>query len=187
MPYKNKEDRNANHKKRMAEDPEYHARHNERGREWEKNNPEKAQAKSARTYKSLSPEQMDKRAEYTKVWRILNPGKTEAFSAQRKLRVLAHYGKGNLPNCCWEGCTVIDPDMLSIDHKDNNGAEDRKVRGTGNTLYLSLEKEGYPEGFQTLCHNHQWKKEILRRTSLRVQSAKEKLASLSLVSRKKST
>jgi len=28
---------------------------------------------------------------------------------------------------------------------------------------MKLKRDGYPEGLQTLCHNHQWKKEILRR------------------------
>ena len=178
MPYKNKEDRNENHKKRTEEEPEYREKHNARNKEWAKNNPEKVKAKNNRLYSNYTDAKMKERAVATKLWRILNPGKTEAFNAQRKIRVLSRYGKGGLPVCCWEGCTVCDPDMLSIDHILNDGAEDRDTRGTGNTLYLNLEKEGFPEGFQTLCHNHQWKKEILRRKSLRVRNAKEKLASL---------
>jgi hypothetical protein len=183
MPYKNKEDRNANHKRRMAEDPKYREKRNARNKVWEKNNPEKVKEKNKRLYSEYTGEQMKERTASTKLWRILNPGKTEAFNERRKIRVLAHYGKDSMPVCCWEGCTVCDPDMLSIDHVFNNGAEDRATRGTGNNLYLSLEKEGFPEGFQTLCHNHQWKKEIFRRKSLRVRNAK--LASLSLDSSKK--
>jgi hypothetical protein len=180
MPYKNKEDRNANHKKRMAEDPEYRVKHNARNKVWAKSNPEKVKAKNTRLYKKLTAKKMLKRAIYTKLWRVLNPGKTEEFNAQRKLRVLAHYGKHGKVQCCWKNCTVCDPDMLSIDHINNDGAKDRDTRRTGNSLYLSLEKDKYPKGFQTLCHNHQWKKEILRRKSLRMQNAEKKLASLSL-------
>jgi hypothetical protein len=64
--------------------------------------------------------------------------------------------------------------MLSLDHVNNDGSKDRK-RGTGNNLYLSVEREKYPDGFQTLCHNHQWKKEIMRRRELRAQKFRKSL------------
>ncbi len=85
--------------------------------------------------------------------------------AQMKLEVLSHYGKNGQLLCCWPDCTAIDPDMLTIDHVDNTGAQERKKDRThaGMTLYAILKRTGFPEGFQTLCHNHQWKKEILRR------------------------
>lgn len=171
MPYKNKEDRNANHKKRMLCDPEYKTKHLARTKTWAKNNPEKVRAKNIKSARKHAK----KRAENSARWRELNPGKREAFNEHRKVRVLTHYGKERLLLCCWEGCTVCDPDMLSIDHKNNDGSQDRNIRGTGNNLYLSLEKEGYPEGFQTLCHNHQWKKEILRRRALRMEKFRSTL------------
>jgi hypothetical protein len=180
MPYKNKEDRNANHAKRMA-DPEYHSKHNSKNKTWSDANPDKVHRKNQALYSSYTPEQMQERAKRTAEWRVLNPGKVEAFNEQRKIRVLAHYsGKGTV-QCAWEGCTVCDLDMLSIDHVNNDGAKDRGSsdrRRTGSALYLALEKEGYPEGFQTLCHNHQWKKEIVRRRELRIRTAEEKLVSL---------
>ena len=85
--------------------------------------------------------------------------------AQMKLKVLSHYGKDGHLLCCWPDCIVIDPDMLTIDHMDNSGAEERKKDKThaGMTFYAILKRKGYPEGFQTLCHNHQWKKELMRR------------------------
>jgi hypothetical protein len=85
------------------------------------------------------------------------------YNAAIKLDVLSRYGPQGKLQCCWPDCTVIDPDMLSLDHVENNGAEDRKIRGTGVQLYCRLRKEGYPEGFQTLCFNHQMKKELMRR------------------------
>ncbi len=59
----------------------------------------------------------------------------------------------------------MDVGRLKIDHVDNTGAQERKKDRThaGMTLYAILKRTGFPEGFQTLCHNHQWKKEILRR------------------------
>jgi hypothetical protein len=87
-----------------------------------------------------------------------------ATRLRAKEEVLAHYGPAEKLQCCWEGCTVIDPDMLTIDHIDNTGSSDRKGSYKGGvSFYMKLKRDGYPEGFQTLCHNHQWKKEILRR------------------------
>jgi hypothetical protein len=85
--------------------------------------------------------------------------------AQMKIEVLSHYGKDGHLLCCWPDCTAIDPDYLTIDHMDNSGAEERKKDRThaGMTLYAILKRTGYPKGFQTLCHNHQWKKELMRR------------------------
>jgi hypothetical protein len=83
----------------------------------------------------------------------------------RKVKVLTYYGPGHTLGCSWEGCNVTDIDMLSLDHVNNDGANDRRngKGGSGDALYRQAEREGYPERFQTLCHNHQWKKEILHR------------------------
>jgi hypothetical protein len=181
MPYKNREDRNANHAKRMATDLEYHAKHNSRNKIWADANPDKVRLKNQALYNTYTSEQMKERAKRTAEWNVLNPGKVAAFNEQRKIRVLSHYGVNGVAKCAWEDCTVCDLDMLSIDHVNNDGAKDRDNsdrRRTGNALYLFIEKEGYPEGFQTLCHNHQWKKEIVRRRELRIRTAEEKLVSL---------
>ena len=85
---------------------------------------------------------------------------------QTKVEVLSHYGKNQDLKCCWDECEISDPDMLSLDHIHNGGNEERKrTTQAGITFYAKLKEQGYPEGFQTLCHNHQWKKEILRRRS----------------------
>jgi hypothetical protein len=92
----------------------------------------------------------------------------KAGTERIKLEVLTHYGKNGQLLCCWNGCTITDVDMLSIDHVNNDGNIDRKSgwTGSGRRLYAKLKKQNYPDGYQTLCHNHQWKKEILRRKSL---------------------
>ena len=84
-----------------------------------------------------------------------------AARADMKLEVLSHYGKDGKLQCCWTECSVVDPDMLTIDHMDNSGAEERKKDRThaGMSFYAILKRTKYPDGFQTLCHNHQWKKE----------------------------
>lgn len=85
---------------------------------------------------------------------------------QEKIEVLSHYGLSGKLQCNWADCSITDVDMLSIDHTNNDGAEDRRnsIRGQGGIqTYHKLKLLGYPDGFQTLCYNHQWKKEMNRR------------------------
>ena len=91
--------------------------------------------------------------------------------AQRKVEVLTHYGPEHKLQCCWKECTVADIDMLSLDHVNNDGAEDRRnsAGGSGDALYRKVEREGFPTGFQTLCFNHQMKKERLLRRCYKAQ------------------
>jgi len=79
-----------------------------------------------------------------------------------KEEVLTHYGKGGKLCCCWYGCKVKDLDLLTLDHKNNDGAIARaeKKDGTGFKLYSSVKRNGFPDTFQTLCWNHQWKKQM---------------------------
>jgi hypothetical protein len=86
--------------------------------------------------------------------------------AARKLAVMEHYGKDGKAVCCWQGCQISDLDMLTLDHVANNGAAHRREysktgRGGGTALYLMLERQDYPSGYQTLCCNHNLKKHLL--------------------------
>jgi hypothetical protein len=56
--------------------------------------------------------------------------------------------------------------MLSLDHINHDGATERKNVGMGYNTYLRVIKQGFPAGFQTLCMNHQFKKEALHRKFL---------------------
>jgi histone H3/H4 len=49
----------------------------------------------------------------------------ERRDAQKRF-ALTHYGKDGNLLCCWEKCRVSDLDMLSIDHKDDSGANHRE-------------------------------------------------------------
>ena len=72
-----------------------------------------------------------------------------------KTEVLTYYSNGKLACVrCGEG----DITCLSIDHKNGGGHQHLKKIGGAVMLYRWLQKEGYPEGFQTLCMNCQWKK-----------------------------
>jgi len=73
-----------------------------------------------------------------------------------KIEVLTHYGKGE---CACVVCKYNNLDALSIDHINGNGNVHRQTLGnnqTGNHFYLWLKRNGYPEGYQTLCMNCQW-------------------------------
>jgi hypothetical protein len=131
----------------------YHAVY---ARKWREENPEACSVVGCRKPCITSLCEFHTRTQYAK---------NRKSSERRKLRVLTHYGKSRKLLCCWRGCKVCDPDMLSLDHINNDGAEDRKsgFEGCGAGLYRKVEREGYPEGFQTLCHNHQWKKELMKR------------------------
>jgi hypothetical protein len=87
------------------------------------------------------------------------------YNTSIKAEVLSHYGPDGALQCSMVGCSIVDPDMLSLDHVNNDGAEDRGTgRGyAGVPLYAVLKTEGYPEGFATLCCNHQNKKELALR------------------------
>jgi hypothetical protein len=85
-----------------------------------------------------------------------------------KIEVLSHYGPAGRLQCSWPDCEVTDIDMLSLDHIHNDGAEHRrnlfgKKQGSSGSLYCYVRSRGWPAGFQTLCMNHQWKKEGMRR------------------------
>jgi hypothetical protein len=101
-------------------------------------------------------------------WRRKNRQKSRDYinelNRQVKIRVLSFYGKNKKLACCWRRCAVHDVDMLTLDHIENGGTIHR-LSGFGGGIvgYWKLERTGYPSGFQTLCMNHQLKKEIIRK------------------------
>lgn len=85
-----------------------------------------------------------------------------ARNCRAKVEVLTYYGNGKLA-CIQCGETNIN--CLSIDHIDGGGAEHRRrISGSGGVrFYKWLKARDYPKGYQTLCMNCQWDKEIKRR------------------------
>lgn len=73
--------------------------------------------------------------------------------------VFKHYSVDGI-KCC--KCGFDDIRALTIDHIDNNGADERrKLFGhrmyAGTTFYRWLRKNGYPNnGYQVLCFNCNW-------------------------------
>jgi hypothetical protein len=131
----------------------------------------------ARRYRKEHPEKQLAAVLYTRKYRAEHPEKRLANNvacclrsrdarASSKKEALERYGPNGVSKCSWVGCEVSDPDMLSLDHILDDGAEDRKKsdsRGAG--MYLRLRRLGWPEGYQTLCMNHNFKKEAIRRRS----------------------
>lgn len=78
----------------------------------------------------------------------------QSRSNRRKIKfeALAMYGP-----CCFE-CGITDIRVLQIDHIENNGNTERNSLGgykyAGYQFYQWLKKRGWPQGYQTLCANH---------------------------------
>lgn len=64
-----------------------------------------------------------------------------------KQRTIAIEKYGGKCVCCGEK----EPKFLSFDHINGGGSQHRKV--IGGKIIRWLKKNGYPEGFQILCHN----------------------------------
>ena len=78
---------------------------------------------------------------------------------ENRIKVIEHYSKGK--NCCAR-CGLSDIRVLDLDHINNNGYEHRKEIGTLNIIKWILENN-FPTGFQILCKNCNWIKELDRR------------------------
>jgi hypothetical protein len=117
-------------------------------RKWEADNPAKVREVARRSWRKH-------RVKYQAV--------VAKRCQQVKARVLTHYGKNGTLQCCWDSCKIVDIDMLTLDHVNNDGCIDPD-RPKGSALFYGrIERKGFPPGFQTLCWNHQWKKEIQKR------------------------
>jgi NAD-dependent SIR2 family protein deacetylase len=73
------------------------------------------------------------------------------YGIKIRLKALEAYS-GKFPKCSCCGEDTIE--FLGIDHVDGGGNKHRKeLTKNGTTLYLWLNKNNYPKGYQVLCHN----------------------------------
>lgn len=85
-----------------------------------------------------------------------------------RIDVLTQYSPNKKLGCSWDRCEVVDSDMLVLDHIKDDGGKQRKQLGFGGWAFYSwLKLRQYPEGYQTLCCNHNHKKEMIRKRSTR--------------------
>lgn len=115
---------------------------------------------SKQHWAKLTPDERKAINQYQKEWRLRNREKESkrhslAFHKQ-KHEVLSHYSKG-IPICAWPHCGWTDEQALSIDHIKGGGRAHIKKFHIKN-LYRWLRLQGFPEGFQVLCMNHQFVK-----------------------------
>lgn len=88
-------------------------------------------------------------------YRSRNVEKLRCASRHRRAAIkdeaLTQYGR-----CCAR-CGFDNPLALVVDHVDDNGAEERKALGgqhfAGWNFYSHLRRQGWPDGYQTLCAN----------------------------------
>ena len=93
-------------------------------------------------------------------WKETHLGYQRERVIKIKTETLTHYGNGK---CACVNCGESRLDCLSLDHINNNGAEERRQwfgenwsSGGGVASYRKLQKLNYPDGYQTLCMNCQW-------------------------------
>ena len=96
--------------------------------------------------------------------------------AKLRIEILSHYGPQRALRCSWVDCTVSDIDMLVLDHIADDGAAERKQLGGKNArgwnFYQLLKQLNFPDGYQTLCCNHNHKKELIR-SRMRLPNGKQ--------------
>ena len=73
-------------------------------------------------------------------------------------------------------CGYSNIDALAIDHIADNGKAHRAEVGAGSSFWLWLQRNNYPAGFQTLCHNCNFLKELKRRRTMTAQNKEARLA-----------
>lgn len=82
---------------------------------------------------------------------------SRTYYARRRQEALDAYG-GKCA-CCGE----TEPAFLAIDHVNGDGKAHRATLpsvGRGGVIYRWLKAQGWPEGFQVLCHNCNHAKEL---------------------------
>lgn len=74
----------------------------------------------------------------------------------KRLRWEALYKYGGADGCAC--CGIKHVPFLAVDHIDGKGAEERREVGGSLALLRRLRREGWPGGYQVLCHNCNWAK-----------------------------
>lgn len=100
----------------------------------------------SRVYKADHPEVGQKRRSNSVDDLKYNTGTRRTLVRQRRVRVITHYGGGRMACVI---CGEVIGKRLTVDYIDIS--RDRETRYSGEELYRRLEKDGYPEGYRTIC------------------------------------
>ncbi len=102
------------------------------------------------------------------------------YRARVRGLVLSHYSSGkNECASCRESCQAF----LCVDHINDDGyLKQGKTGRAGSSLYGQLMKDGFPPGFQVLCHNCNYLKELAFCVSSNRQAELRKLLRIEVLS-----
>lgn len=143
-----------------------------KSREWYLRNKERARLRNREYYlknrekilkrcKKYREENQDKILEYWKANRERINERVRIFREKRRLACLTHYG-GDPPKCACCGESEIK--FLMLDHINNDGnVQRRRLFGENKSsgrFYSWLIKNNFPEGYQVLCANCNWGKQM---------------------------
>lgn len=104
---------------------------------------------------------------YHKQWRENNIGYKKMIALKSslydkkgecKLKAIDYYSHGT-NTCLW--CKIGDLRVLELDHINDDGKLDRSIHGD---IVRWVTRNNFPEGYQVLCRNCNWIKELARRT-----------------------
>lgn len=114
-------------------------------------------------YRERNREKIQRRYKEWRIKKGFKPRVRSQFSGLKtaeKLRrirvfVLQHYS-GTIPKCAC--CGETEMKFLSLDHVNGGGTQHRKKitkdgSGKGGNMAYWIFRNGFPEGFQVLCHN----------------------------------
>lgn len=136
----------------------------DKDKEYREANKDKCKARANRYYLRHAEEIKKKTGQYAKNNRKWHNARCTKAKNKLKAEVLTHYAGGEL-KC--KKCPEADLGVLTIDHINGDGADHRRelfghnLKGGGYKFWLWLKKKGYPEGFQTLCFNCQFRKRAI--------------------------
>ncbi len=102
----------------------------------------------------------DENQRYYETYRERHRRKGKEHDQAQKLQVFTHYSGGE-PRCAH--CGIVDVDVLTLDHINGNGHQHRK--SIGGHPYRWIINNDYPDGFQVLCFNCNWKKRLNSHTN----------------------
>jgi len=94
-----------------------------------------------------------KKAKYYEIYKNKIKANVLKYRRDVRLEVIIHYSNGTM-QCKYCGEKHIE--FLEMDHINGGGRKHAKL--TNNNLYVWLKKNNYPEGYQVLCSNCNWKK-----------------------------
>jgi hypothetical protein len=123
-------------------------------RRWRAKNVEKVREIARKSYQKHREERLRYEAEVRSSPEF-KKAKREKYK-QKRIDVLKHYS----PELKCQRCGFADIRALTIDHVHGGGNKHRKELGGSGRLYYWLKKNNYPEGYQVLCMNCQFIKEV---------------------------